>query len=137
MGTERFWRAMWMVAVWHNIIGGLGVAFLGDWIYAREGLPAPSPGVNYLRWWLMILVFGYIYYLVSQDLYNSRNLVLAGILGKLASATSDLYYLVFVGGVPRIFWTTVCTDYAFVVLFWMFLGFVKNQKQRLAAAASG
>jgi hypothetical protein len=128
MGTERFWKIHWAVAVWHNIIGGVGLMFLGGWVYAREGLVPPAPGVNYVRWMLLILVFGYMYYMVYTDLYNTEKVVLAGILGKIASASPDLYYLVWKSGVPKIFWITVCTDYAFAVTFFIFLGFVRRQK---------
>jgi hypothetical protein len=130
VGTERFWRIVWLAAVWHNVIGGLGLIFLGDWIYAREGLPFPVPGVNYVRWWFLILVFAVVYYMVYRDLYNSRALVIASILAKVSSATPDAYYLLFREGVPRIFWVTVGTDYAFAVLFALFLGFLTRQARR-------
>ena len=70
MGTERFWKIHWQVAVWHNLIGGVGMLFLGDWLYLREGLQPPEPGVHYIRWMLLILVFAYIYFMVYRDLYN-------------------------------------------------------------------
>lgn len=128
MGSERFWRWMWLIAVWHNIIGGMGVIVLGDWLYAREGLPTPVPGVYYFRWGYLILVFGLVYYLVYRNLYRSRDLVIVGIVGKTVSATADLYYLAAEEGVARIFWIPVFTDYAFVVLFWLFLRWVAQQR---------
>ena len=124
MGSERFWRIVFLAAAAHNILGGLAVLFLGDWAYARAGLPPPASDVNYVRWGLLILVFGCIYVMVYRDLLNSRNLVVVGILGKLASATPDVYYLLFRTGVPRIFWITVFTNYAFIVLFLLFLRFL-------------
>jgi hypothetical protein len=133
MGTERFWKILWAIAVWHNVIGGVGLLFLGDWVYTVEGLHPPVPGVNYLRWMLLILVFAYIYYMVYKDLYNNENLVKAGIFGKIASASPDFYYLTFKTGVAKIFWITVCTDYTFAVLFIVFLGFVKKQKALMAS----
>ena len=143
MGTERFWKIHWAVAVWHNIIGGVGLSigliatlaapFLGDWVYTREGLHPPVPGVNYVRWMLLIMVFAFMYYTVYKDLYNTEKVVHAGILGKVASATPDLYYLLFKPGVAKIFWITVCTDYTFTITFLIFLGFVKKQKALMAA----
>jgi len=129
MGTERFWKVMWLVAVWHNVIGGVSLIFLGNWLYVREGLHPPVPGVNYVRWWFLILVFALIYYMVYRDMYHNNNLVIAGICGKVASATPDFVYLTFKSGVPKIFWTTVCTDYTFAVLFFIFLGFVAKQRR--------
>ena len=131
MGTERFWKIHWVVAVWHNVIGGLGVLFLGDWLYQREGLEPPVPGVNYLRWALLILVFAYVYYMIYKDLLNNEKLVQAGIWGKMASASSDLYYLLFKGGVAKIFWITVCTDYMFVITFFLFIRWARKQKGRM------
>jgi hypothetical protein len=130
MGSERFWKMVWAIAVWHNLIGGVGLIFFGDYLYLREGLEPPSPGVNYVRWWLLILVFALAYYMVYHDLYHSRNLVITGIFGKLASATSDLFYLTMRSGVPKIFWTTVCTDYAFIIMFVLFLRFLAKHSER-------
>ena len=62
MGTERFWKIVWAVAVWHNIIGGGGLIFFGNYLYARVGLEPPVPQVHYVRWWYLILVFALIYY---------------------------------------------------------------------------
>jgi len=135
MGTERFWKIHWAVAVWHNVIGGVGLLFLGDWVYQREGLQPPVPGVNYVRWMLLILVFAYMYFMVYRDLYNTEKLVRAGILGKVASATPDLYYLVFQTGVAKIFWITVCTDYLFAITFFLFLRWVRRQKDLMARPA--
>ena len=77
---------------------------------------------------LLILVFAYVYYMVSRDLYTSERLVWAGIWGKMASASADLYFLVFKTGVAHIFWTTVCTDYIFVITFFLFTRWVRQQK---------
>jgi len=137
MGTERFWKIHWLVAVWHNIIGGLGLVFLGNWLYTQEGLPPPEPGVHYVRWMLLIFVFGFIYYMVYRDLYNTEKLVIAGICGKIASASPDVYWLLFKGGVPKIFWASVFTDYAFAITFFLFLGYVKEHKRRLGPPMAG
>jgi hypothetical protein len=136
MGTERFWRIHWLVAVWHNIIGGAGLVFFGNYLYEYEGLAPPQPGVHYVRWMLLIFVFGFIYYMVYKDMYNTEKLVLAGICGKVASATPDVYYLLFKGGVPWIFWGSVFTDYVFAITFFLFLGYVKQHKAEHAPVAS-
>ena len=52
---------------------------------------------------LLILVFAYMYFMVYKDLYNTEKLVRAGILGKVASATPDLYYLLFKPASPKSF----------------------------------
>jgi hypothetical protein len=134
LASERFWRGVWLAAMWHNLLGGIAVLFLTDWAYAREGLPAPEPAINTSHWGLLILVFAYVYYLVSRDLQNSRNLAVIGILGKLASATPDIYYLAFGSGVPRIFWVSVATNYTFILLFVLFLRFLAREKPRRATA---
>src|SRR5262245_39219648 len=96
MGTERFWKITWAVAVWHNIIGGVGLIFFGFYLYRMAGYDRlPSPGVNYVRWWLLILVMALCYYLVYKDLYHSRSLVIVSIFAKIASATPDLVYICF------------------------------------------
>ncbi|HLG17605.1 MAG TPA: hypothetical protein VJH03_24390 [Blastocatellia bacterium] len=134
MGTERFWKGMWAVAVWHNIIGGVGLIFFGWYLYRMAGYDGlPSPGVNYVRWWFLILVMALNYYYVYRDLYNTRPMVIVSILAKVASATPDFYYILIKKfppgvGVPRIFLVTVCTDYTFAILFALFLPWQAKQK---------
>jgi hypothetical protein len=48
-----------------------------------------------------------------------------------------VYYLLFKGGVPKIFWSSVFTDYTFAITFFLFLGFVKAQKAKGVTRASG
>lgn len=130
MGTERFWKITWAVAVWHNVIAFVGLLFFGNYVYVREGIEPPVPPVNYVRWWYLIAVFGLIYYLVYRDLYHSRSLVIGSICGKVASATPDLYYLAFKSGVPKLFWISVFTDYSFAILFIIFLGFLAKHRDK-------
>ena len=83
-----------------------------------------------------ILVFAYVYYMVYRDLYTSEKLVWTGIWGKMASASADLYFLVFKTGVAHIFWITVCTDYIFVITFFLFTRWVRQQKDSPQLRAS-
>jgi hypothetical protein len=132
--SERLWRAVWLLAAAHNILGGLVFLFLGDWLHAREGLAFPEPPIYLVTWALLVMVFGLMYYKVYQDLYNSRQLVLAGIAAKLLMATTHLYYLTLGGGVPRVFWVSVLTNYGFAALFIVFLRVARKNRQLIAAA---
>ena len=49
---------------------------------------------------------------------------------------ADLYFFLFKTGVAKIFWVTVCTDYAFAITFFIFLGLVAKQKALLAAKST-
>ena len=125
--SEKFWRAVWLLAAAHNMIGVLVFVLWHDAIYTSSGLPAPVPGMHYDTWIVFVFVFGVAYYMVFRDLHRWRGLVVMGILGKLASATPQLWYLVFRRAeTPIVYVVPVITDYAFVIMFVMFLRFLDS-----------
>jgi hypothetical protein len=128
--NETFWRRMWWVAAWHNFIGFALLALLRNWIYTSAGEPAPSPilSLHFDEWIGLVLVFGVAYYFVYRNMYENRNLVIIGILGKLAAATPQLIYLIlYPDRYPPFLIIPIVTDFTFVFLFWRFLRFLDRR----------
>ena len=88
--NEKFWRAMWLLAAVHNMLGVILFVVWHDAIYTSAGLLPPAPGMHYDTWIAFVFVFGIAYYMVSRDLYKWPGFVVLGIACKVASATPQL-----------------------------------------------
>ena len=76
------------------------------------------------------MTFGIGYYLAFRDPYANKNLVILGMIGKLAFAAIFICsMIVFPGQIPMVFLIAVIEDVIFVVLFGMFLNFAKKTGQ--------
>ena len=74
------------------------------------------------------MTFGLGYYMVYRDMYANKNIVILGIIGKLAFAAIFLYNLwAFKGAVPTLFLIPAVGDLIFVILYWMFLRFARSR----------
>jgi hypothetical protein len=135
---EAFYKNMFLVgAVWNVLGGGLIVAATG-WIFSRAGLRPPEPPLYYNAWIALFVVFGIGYYMVSRDLYRNKNIVVLGIIGKLAFSAIFIYNLIsYPSQVPRFFLIPVIGDLVFVVLFGMFLGFARGVADPNPRSAQG
>lgn len=132
MKSERFWKRMWLIAVWHNVIGFVTLVAARNYIYTSAGEPAPAPilSLHYDTWIGLVAVFGVIYYLVYRNMYGSRDLVIVGILGKITSATPQLvYWILYPDRYPPLLIAPIFTDYTFAFLYWRFLKFLDQQNR--------
>jgi hypothetical protein len=133
--SETFWKRMWLVAAWHNFIGVAILVFGRNWIYTSAGEPEPAPilSLHYDTWIGLVLVFGIAYYMVYKNMYQSRSLVIVGILGKITSATPQLIYLIlYPDRYPTMLIGPIITDYAFAFFYWRFLKFLDERGVREA-----
>ncbi len=124
---------MWLVAVWHNFIGFGVLVFGRNWIYTSAGEPEPLPilSLHYDTWIGLVLVFGIAYYMVYKNMYESRSLVIVGILGKITSATPQLiYWILYPDRFPPMLIGPIFTDYVFAFLYWRFLKFLDQHGQK-------
>jgi hypothetical protein len=125
---ERFYKPMLFVAAVWNVIGGAFIIFRSDWIFGREGLSVPVPPLYYYAWIALFMTFGIGYYIVWRNPFANTNIILLGIIGKLAFSAIFIWnMLAFRGQIPRLFLIPVVGDLIFVVLFIIFLFYARGK----------
>lgn len=126
---ETFYRRMFFVGAAWNVVGGVLIVLITRWIFERQALVVPQPPLYYYAWIALFVTFGIGYYMVWKDMYSNKNIVILGIIGKLAfSAVFIWNFLAYRGQVPTFFLIPVIGDLVFVVLYWMFLNFARGRK---------
>jgi tryptophan-rich sensory protein len=119
---DRFYKPMLFVAAVWNVIGGAFIIFRSDWIFGREGLSVPVPPLYYYAWIALFITFGIGYYIVWRNPFSNTNIILLGIIGKLAFSAVFLWNMLdYPGQIPKLFLIPVVGDLIFVILFIMFL----------------
>lgn len=131
--SDRFYSRIFHVAAAWNIVGGVVIFFGAGWIFGAAGLAGPEPAAYFHAWIVLFMTFGVGYYLVARDLYGRRDIVLLGIIGKLAFSAVFLAHMTLQPGtIPGVFLIAVVGDLVFVVLFVMFL-----RRERAPALGAG
>ncbi len=131
--SDNFWRRVWEVGAWHNFIGLAALIIGHDWVWTRDGLAVPVPGVLYDTWIGLVGILGLAYWMVSRNLYGNPDLVKISILAKILSATVQLTYWIYLPELfPTIFIITIFTDYGFAIAYWRFLRHAQRQMPRPA-----
>ncbi len=126
--SEMFYKRMFLVGSLWNLLGGVFIVVATGWIFGRQNLTPPHPPLYYHAWIALFMTFGLGYYMVYRDMYGNKNIVILGIIGKLAFAAIFLYNLwAFKDAVPTLFLIPVVGDLIFVVLYWMFLRFCRSR----------
>ena len=124
---ENFYKRMFLIGTIWNLVGGVILVVLTDWIFAIAGLEPPFPPAYYYSWIALFATFGIGYYMVYKNMYANKNIVILGIIGKLAFSIIFIYYMItLTGQIPLFFIIPVIGDLVFVILFWMFLNFAKK-----------
>ena len=125
--SENFYRRMFLIGAIWNILGGLAIILLTGWVFASGNLEPPHPPPYYQSWIALFMTFGIGYYMVYRDMYANRNLVILGMIGKLAFSVIFLAHMaVFKGQIPNLFLIPVIGDLIFVILFWKFLSHARG-----------
>ncbi len=74
------------------------------------------------------VAFGIGYYMAFRDPYGNKNIVILGMIGKLAFAAIFIRSMIaFPGQIPTYFLIAVIGDVIFAILFGMFLSFAQRQ----------
>jgi len=124
---ENFYKVMFLIGALWNILGGVLIVILTGWIFAEANLTPPNPPLYYYAWIALFVTFGIGYYMVYRNMYANQNIVILGIIGKLAFSAIFIYNMIaFKGQIPMLFIIPVIGDLIFVVLFWMFLSFARK-----------
>jgi len=124
-----FYKRMFFVGGLWNVAGGVIIVLLTKWLFARQELPLPQPPLYYYAWIALFITFGIGYFMIWRDMYSNKNIVILGIIGKLAFAAVFIWnFLAYRGQVPTFFLIPVVGDLVLVVLYWMFLKFAQGRK---------
>lgn len=125
--SEKFYRRMFLVASLWNLIGGVAIILLTDWIFSGIYLKPPQPPAYYQSWIALFMTFGVGYYMVYRSMYTNKNIVVLGIIGKIAFSVIFIgNRLIYSDQIPSVFLIAVVGDLVFVILFWMFLRFANK-----------
>lgn len=85
-----FWRNFFAFSALYNVLIGLGMVIGAGQAAANLGLP-PGVGVYFVQFvGVLIAIFGAAYALVAADPPAGRNIVLVGVIGKLAAVALTL-----------------------------------------------
>jgi tryptophan-rich sensory protein len=127
MGDRFYKQMLFGAAVW-NVLGGAFIIARSEWIFGREGLSLPVPPLYYFAWIALFMTFGIGYYIVYRDPFANTNIIVLGIIGKLAFSAVFLWNMMaYPGQVPRLFIIPVVGDLVFVVFFIMFLRYAHSR----------
>lgn len=125
--NDKFYKIMFFLGALWNIVGGFLCIILPKQIFSISNLTPPEQVVYYQAWVALFVVLGIGFIMVSRDLYGNKNIVILGIIGKLAFATISYSNVLFFGQkVPIVFMIGAIVDLVFVVLFFMFLHYAKK-----------
>ena len=120
--SEKFYKRIFLIGAAWNILGGMAIILFTGWVFATANLTPPHPPPYYQSWIALFMTFGLGYYMVYRDMYGNRNIVILGMIGKLAFAVIFLANMaISKGQIPNLFLIPVIGDLIFVALFWMFL----------------
>ncbi len=126
--SESFYKKVFLIGALWNIVGGAVIVLFTGWIFASANLTPPKPLVYYYSWVALFVTFGIGYYMVYQDMYANKNLVILGMIGKFSFAAIFLTGIATMPGqIPRGFLIPVIGDLVFVALYGMFLNFAKKR----------
>ena len=124
---KTFYEYMFLAGAIWNVLGGAVLVGLQDWIFSTADLDPPDPPLYFYGWIALFMTFGIGYYMVSRDPFKNKNIVILGIVGKLAFSAIFLYYLISAGDlVPTLMLVPVVGDLVFVALFGMFLNYARS-----------
>ncbi len=123
--SDSFYRGMFLVAALWNLLGCAFLLLFPGSVFVSPYIERPVPPLFYQSWLALAFVFGIGYYFVYKDIYANKNIVIMGIIGKIAFAIIFTVNMLISPGVPKLFWGAVGGDAVFVILFLMFLAYAE------------
>ncbi|MFC1718526.1 hypothetical protein ACFL6S_33025 [Candidatus Poribacteria bacterium] len=127
MMGEKFYKRMFLIAAIMNVAGGVVIVALTGWIFSIANLNPPDPPAYYYSWIALFVAFGIGYYMVYRNMYENKNIVILGTIGKLTFSVIFICNMIFSWGqIPWLFIVPVVNDLIFVILFWAFLSHARK-----------
>ena len=127
---QTFYNNMFLAGAIWNVLGGVILLVFQDWLFSTADLNPPDPPLYFYGWIALFMTFGIGYYMVSRDLFNNKNIVILGIIGKLVFSGIFIYYVISASDlVPMLMLVPVIGDLVFVALFGMFLNYARSTGQ--------
>ncbi len=124
---EKFYKRMFLIGAIWNIAGGVIIVALTGWVFSTANLDPPDPPAYYYSWIALFVVFGIGYYMVYRNMYENKNIVILGIIGKLGFSVIFICNMIFFWGqIPSLFIIPIAGDLVFVILFWAFLSHARK-----------
>jgi hypothetical protein len=125
---ERYYKGLYLVSSFYDIILGFGFLLFYEFIYSILGMNLPT-NPSYLSMCAMLIgIYGILLFMIYQDPKNSRKMIIYASLIKFGFSIVVLYYLLFVGteyiDVP--FMILGVIDLIFGLLFLESLNFAKK-----------
>ncbi len=124
MKRESLYRGLFLVAGLYDFILGLVFFFFYIWLYGHFGITLPNHPEYVQAPALFIVILGVMFFYVYRNMYKNVDMVKIGILSKAAYSGLAFYHYHFTS-LPVIFVVFAWFDLAFLVLFVMFLRFVR------------
>ncbi|HYE63945.1 MAG TPA: hypothetical protein VD966_00090 [Pyrinomonadaceae bacterium] len=128
--SEKFFKRVFFIGALWNILGGIFIIVFTDRIFNSANLSPPHPPNYYQSWIALFMTFGLGYYFAYKDMYANKNIILLGLIGKVAFAIVFIINMIFYRGqIPTLFLIPVIGDLVFAVLFGLFLRFAKERSK--------
>ncbi len=120
---KNFWVKLFLAAALFNYAMGIPILFATDWTYNLVYTDAVSRDAMALSLWadfgFMVILIGYGYQIISQDVNKNRGIVLLGIFAKLFDVCT-LSYRYFNDIANIIVLIPAVIDAGFMVMFALF-----------------
>ena len=127
---QTFYNNMFLAGAIWNVLGAAILLGIHDWVFYTADLNPPDPPLYFYGWIALFMTFAIGYYMVSRDLFNNKNIVILGIIGKLVFSGIFIYYVISASDlVPMLMLVPVIGDLVFVALFGMFLNYARSTGQ--------
>ena len=109
-------RPLFLVAAVYDLVLGLGFGLGFKTLYTRFGIPLPNHDAYVQLPAALIVIFGIAFWMVWRDPVRNRNLIVLGVLLKLAFSGVVLAHRVF-ASIPDMWVPFAVADALFMVAF--------------------
>lgn len=117
----KIWRGIFLVCGLLSVFGGIAGFFMFQQQLADAGQPAPVYTHTFQLLFLAVAIFGIGYLMVWRDPWGNRNIVVLGLLTKIAGFFISLHALDIGELPPENAWQPWVADFPWALAFLLFL----------------